>query len=192
MSSQLDGTLDLSHACSWKPASAPSKPHPCHWCRKHQSQANTMWCTTSHTLTTPCLQQPSSTSTLIATSSHACGEPSPPFSCPSHAYPQDHRPLCVMLQRPTEQYLQPHPSGQALSSVCKQLTGSQSTHVIILGSPQQGGSMAWSQMQVQTFSGAVELALWQNGLMIIYSSGSREHTYEDTMSGERGGSRRYT
>ena len=147
---------------------------------------------TSHTLTTPCLQQPPSTSTSIATSSCACGEPSPLFSCSSHAYPQDHRPPCAMSQRPTEQYLQPHPSGQASSSVCKQLTDSQSTHVIISGSPQQGESMAWSQMQVQTFSGAVELALWQNGLMIIYSSGSHKHTYEDTMSGERGGSRRHT
>ena len=46
VSSQLDGTLDLSHSCSWKPALACSKPHPCHWYQKHQSRANTMWCMT--------------------------------------------------------------------------------------------------------------------------------------------------
>ena len=162
--------LGHSHTNKWRPNWAHSKLPHYPWSPKHRNQANIARFTTSPIRTPHTWRHPRSIPTLSAMISHAHGARSPLSRCSLHACLQVHRHQCGTWRKRIERFPHTPTSGQALSYDYKGRTASQLTYVTTSDLHQQGGCMAWLQMQERTFSTAKASAHWRSGSKTTFSS----------------------
>ncbi|KAH9992111.1 hypothetical protein BJV77DRAFT_1111234, partial [Russula vinacea] len=181
-SSQQGVTLALSHAQSWRPNWALSRRRPCPSFPKLPNLANTRRYIIFPSPISPRQRQHPSIPISTARISRVLGEPSLPLCRSLHTYPRAHRHRYAMWQRHTELSQPTHHNGRAWSYAYRTKTNMRSMCATTLALPQREGCTEWWQMQARTFSGAMGLAHWQNGLMTTYSSESHVNTCSPTTS----------